>query len=110
MQPPQIAAAFIENCFRQRMIGRSIVDVEVLWKELYNVSRPFGQQGAAVNTLSGTDIALWDAIGKFLGQPVFNVDTTCSGFRNWFGCFFTIYCHTASDAIEPKPDRAPTGI
>lgn len=73
MQPPQIAAAFIENCFRERMIGRSIYDVEVLWEELYNVSRPFGQQGAAVNALSGVDIALWDAIGKSLNQPVANL-------------------------------------
>lgn len=73
MQPPQIAAAFIENCFRERMIGRSIFDVEVIWEELYNISRPFGQQGAAVNALSGVDIALWDAIGKCLNQPISNL-------------------------------------
>jgi len=73
MQPPQIAAAFIENCFKPRMIGRVIFDVEVLWEEMYNISRPFGQQGAAVNALSGVDIALWDAIGKFLNQPVCNL-------------------------------------
>ncbi len=70
MQPPQIAAAFVEHCFAPRLLGRRITDVEVLWEELYNVSRPFGQQGASVNALSGVDIALWDAIGKYLGQPV----------------------------------------
>lgn len=70
MQPPQIAASFIENCFAPYMIGRDIFDVEVMWEELYNISRPFGQQGAAVNALSGVDIALWDAIGKHLGKPV----------------------------------------
>jgi len=70
MQPPQIAAAFIDHCFRGRMIGRDIRDVEVIWEDLYNVSRPFGQQGAAVNALSGVDIALWDAMGRSLGQPV----------------------------------------
>lgn len=70
MQPPQIAAAFIENCFAPRMVGRDIFDVEVLWEELYNITRPFGQQGAAVNALSGVDIALWDAIGKHLNKPV----------------------------------------
>ncbi|WP_066459841.1 mandelate racemase/muconate lactonizing enzyme family protein [Anaerotruncus rubiinfantis] len=73
MQPPQIAAAFIQNCFAPRMVGRDLFDVEVLWEELYNISRPFGQQGAAVNALSGVDIALWDAIGKQLGQPVCNL-------------------------------------
>lgn len=73
MQAPQIAAAFVENCFAPRIIGRSIFDVEVIWEELYNLSRPFGQQGAAVNALSGLDIALWDAIGKHLGQPICNL-------------------------------------
>lgn len=69
-QPPHLAAAFIENCYRPRMIGRDIFDVEVIWEELYNTSRPFGQQGAAINALSGVDIALWDAIGRHLGKPV----------------------------------------
>ncbi|MEG1196247.1 MAG: mandelate racemase/muconate lactonizing enzyme family protein [Clostridia bacterium] len=69
-QPPQIAAAFIENCYRPRLIGRDIYDVEVLWEEMYNVARPFGQQGAALNAISGVDIALWDAIGKHLGKPI----------------------------------------
>ena len=73
MQPPHIAAAFIEHCFAPRMLGRSIFDVEVIWEELYNVSRPFGQQGAAVNALSGVDIAIWDSLGKHLGQPVANL-------------------------------------
>ena len=72
-QPPQVAQAFIENCFRPLMIGRSAFDVEVLWEELYNRSRPFGQQGAAVNALSGVDIALWDAMGKEVNQPVSNL-------------------------------------
>ena len=73
MQAPQIAAAFIDNCYAPRMIGRSIYDVEVLWEELYNLARPFGQYGAAINALSGIDIALWDAIGKHLNQPICNL-------------------------------------
>ncbi len=73
MQPPQAAAAFVEHCFAPRVVGRDIFDVEVLWEELYNLCRPFGQQGAAVNALSGLDIALWDAIGRHLGQPVCNL-------------------------------------
>ncbi len=72
-QPPQLAAAFIEHCFAPRAIGRDIFDVEVLWEDLYNLARPYGQQGVAVNALSGLDIAVWDAIGKELGQPVCNL-------------------------------------
>ena len=32
-QPPQIAAAFIENCYKPILLGRDIYDVEVLWEE-----------------------------------------------------------------------------
>ena len=70
LQPPQIAAAFVESCFAPRLIGRRIFDPEVIWEELYNLTRPFGQQGAAVNALSGVDIAVWDCLGRFLGRPI----------------------------------------
>jgi D-galactarolactone cycloisomerase len=69
-QPPQIAAAFIENCYKPQIIGLDSDNVEVIWEKLYNRSRPFGQQGAAINALSGIDIALWDLNGKLLGKSV----------------------------------------
>ncbi len=69
-QPPQIAAAFIENCYKPKLLGRDIFDVEVLWETCYNGARPFGQQGAAINALSGVDIAIWDSIGRHLGKPI----------------------------------------
>jgi D-galactarolactone cycloisomerase len=47
--------------------------VDVLWERLYNITRPFGQGGAAVNALSAVDIALYDCLGKHQGQPVYNL-------------------------------------
>ena len=73
MQPPQVAKAMIDNCYAPRIIGDNVFDVEVIWEKLYNVARPFGQQGVAVNALSGIDIALWDLIGKTLNQPISNL-------------------------------------
>jgi D-galactarolactone cycloisomerase len=52
------------------LIGRSPSDIEVIWEELYNLTRPFGQGGAVVNALSGIDIALWDLLGRTLGQSI----------------------------------------
>ncbi|GMA64885.1 mandelate racemase/muconate lactonizing enzyme family protein [Alicyclobacillus fastidiosus] len=69
LQPPEIAAAFIQFKFRPMLLGRDPFDVEVLWEEMYNATRPFGQ-GAAVNAISGVDIALWDVIGRTVNQPV----------------------------------------
>ncbi|OLQ87917.1 mandelate racemase [Vibrio panuliri] len=70
LQAPQIAAAFIENVFRPILINRNPFDVEVLWEEMYNITRPYGQGGSAVNAISGVDIALWDIIGKSVNQPI----------------------------------------
>jgi D-galactarolactone cycloisomerase len=69
LQPPEIAASFVEFCFKPMLIGRDPFDVEVLWEEMYNRTRPFGG-GAAVNAISGVDVALWDAIGRSLHKPV----------------------------------------
>ncbi len=70
MQAPQIAQSFIEHTYKPRILGESIFNIEVIWEKMYNVARPFGQQGAAVNALSGIDIALWDLLGKTLNQPI----------------------------------------
>ncbi len=70
LQPPEIAASFVEFCFKPLLLGRDPFDVEVLWEEMYNRTRPFGQAGAAVNAISGVDIALWDVIGRSLGKPI----------------------------------------
>jgi D-galactarolactone cycloisomerase len=72
-QPPQIAAAIIENCFIDDVIGMDSFDSEIIWETLYNKTRPFGQQGSVVNALSGLDIAIWDLKGKELGQPIYNL-------------------------------------
>ena len=69
LQPPEIAASFIEYKYKPMLLGRDPFDVEVLWEEMYNGTRPFGQ-GAAVNAISGVDIALWDVIGRTLNQPI----------------------------------------
>lgn len=69
LQPPEVAASFVEFCFKPLLVGRDPFDVEVLWEELYNRTRPFGG-GAAVNAMSGVDIALWDVIGRCLDRPI----------------------------------------
>jgi D-galactarolactone cycloisomerase len=68
LQPSEIATSFVEFCFKPMLVGRDPFDVEVLWEEMYNRTRPFG--GAAVNAISGVDVALWDAIGRYLERPV----------------------------------------
>jgi D-galactarolactone cycloisomerase len=70
LQPPEIAGAFIRHAFAPMLIGRDPFDSDVVWEEMYNRSRPYGQGGSAVNAISGIDIALWDIKGKSCGLPV----------------------------------------
>jgi D-galactarolactone cycloisomerase len=68
-----MAACFIEKCYKPYIIGQSVFSAEVIWETLYNHVRPVGQQGICINALSGTDTAIWDAAGRVLGQPVYNL-------------------------------------
>lgn len=52
------------------LLGRSALDIEPIWLELYNQFRDQGQRGATVNAISGIDIALWDLCGKYYQAPV----------------------------------------
>jgi L-rhamnonate dehydratase len=55
------------------IVGEDPVDVERLWDKMYRASVWFGRRGAAVQAISGIDLALWDLKGKILGQPVFKL-------------------------------------
>ena len=48
--------------------------MELLWDRMYGVMRGRGHsKGFMVEAMSGVDIALWDIIGKAVGQPVHRV-------------------------------------
>ncbi|MCZ2720392.1 mandelate racemase/muconate lactonizing enzyme family protein [Marinomonas sp. 15G1-11] len=99
LQPPHIAAAFIEQVFKPIAVGRSIFDVEVLWEEMYNTTRPYGQGGAAVNAISGVDIAIWDAIGRALKKPIHSL--IGGAFRKEITPYATGFYRTAN-GIYPE--------
>ena len=48
------------------VIGRTPFDHEVIWEALH-------KQGTDVAAISAVDIALWDLMGKALGQPICNL-------------------------------------
>jgi L-alanine-DL-glutamate epimerase-like enolase superfamily enzyme len=55
------------------IIGENPLDVERLWEKMYRASVWFGRRGAAVQAISGIDLALWDLKGKILEQPVYQL-------------------------------------
>jgi L-rhamnonate dehydratase len=55
------------------IVGKSIFDTELVQQQLSRASVFYGRGGLAQCVLSGVDLALWDAKGKLVGQPVYNL-------------------------------------
>jgi D-galactarolactone cycloisomerase len=67
--PPGPNAAVLHE-LAPLLVGEDAAAVEAIWELGYNRLRDYGQKGVVVAALSGLDIALWDALGKRLGQPI----------------------------------------
>lgn len=69
----QAAAALVDEQLRDLVVGQSVFDTELIFEQFYRASVFYGRGGLAQEAISGIDIALWDAKGKVLGQPVYNL-------------------------------------
>jgi len=68
---PRVTQAIIHDLLRDLLIGADPRRVEVLWETMYASMRLRGHEGGfLLEALSGVDIALWDVIGKALGEPI----------------------------------------
>lgn len=67
------AAKVLEEQLRELVIGKSVFQTELIQEQLYRASVFYGRGGLAQCVISGIDIALWDAKGKVLNQPVYNL-------------------------------------
>ncbi|MDO6738670.1 mandelate racemase/muconate lactonizing enzyme family protein [Wenyingzhuangia sp. 2_MG-2023] len=67
--PADVIKAGIEY-FTPFIIGRSALEHETIWQEMYLRSLDFGRSGIFQAAVSAIDVALWDLKGKILNQPV----------------------------------------
>jgi D-arabinonate dehydratase len=69
---PHSVAAIIENKLKPYLIGEDLFAYERAWDRMYKeVYRD--RMGAAIRAISAVDIAIWDAMGKALGLPVYKL-------------------------------------
>ncbi len=55
---------------KEVLVGENPLDIERLWRKMYQATIYMGRRGAVIHAISGVDIALWDIKGKAYGQPV----------------------------------------
>lgn len=54
----------------RQLEGEDPFETEALWRKCFYRSYKYGRMGAALNVMSGLDMALWDIRGKAEGKPV----------------------------------------
>ena len=55
------------------LVGEDPSQIEMLWHKVFRSFTYMGSRGAAVECVSGIDIALWDIQGKALGKPIYDL-------------------------------------
>jgi L-lyxonate dehydratase len=70
---PHVTKQVIDAYLAPLIVGQNPWDVEFLWQHMYRKIMAFGRKGIGMVAISAIDIALWDALGKSAGQPVYRL-------------------------------------
>ncbi len=67
------AAWIVERHLSRFVKGAAITDIERIWDQMYLSTLYYGRKGLVVNAISGVDLALWDLLGKWRQEPVYQL-------------------------------------
>lgn len=70
---PAAVEAIVHDFAAPLLLGQSVFDRERHWQALFCYANFFGYAGAEMRAISALDIALWDLLGQYLGQPIYNL-------------------------------------
>jgi galactonate dehydratase len=70
---PRAVSAIIHDVFANLLLGRSPLDIENHWNNMFSTVNFFGFAGAEMRAISAIDVALWDIVGQHVGQPIYNL-------------------------------------
>jgi L-rhamnonate dehydratase len=66
-------AAVIDDHLAPQLVGEDAMAGEKVADMMFRLTKPYGSTGLASYAVSAVDLALWDARGKALGQPVYKL-------------------------------------
>jgi L-rhamnonate dehydratase len=67
------ATFVVEEHLARFVEGQDVHNIELIWESMFTASSCHGSKGLSMNALSAIDLALWDALGKVKGEPVYNL-------------------------------------
>jgi len=70
---PLSIGKIVNEQFKDMLVGENPLNIELLWKKMYNRSSQFGRKGVIISVISGLEIALWDIMGKYFNEPVYKL-------------------------------------
>jgi L-alanine-DL-glutamate epimerase-like enolase superfamily enzyme len=93
----------VERYLTPILVGADPFAVELLWERMFRTTLNFGRKGAAIEAISGVDIALWDLMGQATGQPVYNL--LGGKTRDHIRCYASqLYATTDLDALAREAE------
>jgi L-rhamnonate dehydratase len=115
---PHVAKAVVEapvsgsgmfEGLRELAVGEDPFEVERLWDKLYRGSIYYGRRGAAIQAISGIDIACWDLMGKATGRPIYQL--LGAGYRDRVRAYAsTLFRSTPEAMAEAARDYVSRGF
>ena len=70
---PRAVSAMIHDVFANLLLGRSAFDIANHWNNMFSTVNFFGFAGTEMRAISAIDVALWDLLGQYTGQPIYNL-------------------------------------
>ena len=67
------AAWIVEKHLSRFVEGARVTDIERIWDQMYLSTLFYGRKGLVLNAISGVDLALWDLLGKWRQEPVYQL-------------------------------------
>lgn len=94
------------------VVGENPLEVERLWYKMWRGSVYYGRRGVAIQAISAIDIALWDIMGRFYGQPVHILlgGSHCTRVRAYASTLFRPTPHAMREAARRYVDEGFTAI
>ena len=81
------------------VVGRDPFDYKKIWDDMFLHSNFYGNRGAAIQAMSGIDIAIWDVLGKALNKPIWQL--LGGKYRDEVRCYASVLMpYTPEEAAE----------